>query len=56
MWRSVNPLTLNIYNKLELDNNDLTEISYPLVDLGDKTMTILCTVNLPFVLGDEKYK
>lgn len=53
---SVNLLTLEVYNKLGLDKNNLTKNSYPLVILRDKTMTILGIVNLSLVLWDEKNK
>lgn len=53
---SVNLLTLEVYNKLGLDKNNLTKNSYPLVILRDKAMTILGIVNLSLVLWDEKNK
>lgn len=32
----INLLTLNVFNKLELDKKNLTKIFYPLVGLEDK--------------------
>ncbi|KAG8641014.1 hypothetical protein MANES_13G092290v8 [Manihot esculenta] len=51
---SIDLLTLNIFNKLDLDKNNPVKVSYPLVGLGDRTVTVLGTINLPHVLGDEK--
>ncbi|KAG8650351.1 hypothetical protein MANES_07G030402v8 [Manihot esculenta] len=53
---SVNLLILNVFNKLGLDKGSLVRVSYPLVGLEDKTVAVLGTINLPLVLGDEKYK
>ncbi|KAG8633903.1 hypothetical protein MANES_18G146801v8 [Manihot esculenta] len=53
---SVNFLILNIFNKLGLDKNSLVKVSYPLVELGDKIVAVLGTINLPLVLGDETYR
>lgn len=53
---SINLLTLEVYNKLSLDKSNLTKVSYPLVELGDKTMAVLGIINLPLVLGNEKHK
>lgn len=53
---SVNLLTLDVFNKVGLDKNNLVKVSYPLVGLGDKTIAVLGTINLPLVLGDEKHK
>lgn len=53
---SINLVTLEVYNKLDLDKNSLTKVSYPLLGLGDKIMVVLGTVNLHLVLGDEKHK
>lgn len=53
---SINFLTLEVHNKLGLDKNNLTKVSYLLVGLRDKTVVILGTVNLPLVLGDERHK
>ncbi|KAG8641015.1 hypothetical protein MANES_13G092480v8 [Manihot esculenta] len=50
----VDLLALNIFNKLGLNKNNLAKVSYPLVGLGDTTVTVLGTINLPHVLGDEK--
>ncbi|XP_021631828.1 uncharacterized protein LOC110629220 [Manihot esculenta] len=52
----VNLLILNVFNKLDLDKCSLIKVSYPLVGLRDKIIVVLCTINLPLVLGDEKYK
>lgn len=52
---SVNLLTLEVFNKLGLDKNNLTKVSYPLVGLGDKTVAMLGTINLSLVLGDKKH-
>ncbi|XP_021600715.1 uncharacterized protein LOC110606273 [Manihot esculenta] len=52
----VNLLILNVFNKLGLDKNSLVKVFYLLVGLGDKTVTVLGTINLPLVMGDEKYK
>lgn len=53
---SVNLITLDVFNKLGLDNNNLTKVSYPLVKLGNKTVAALGTINLPLMLDDEKHK
>ncbi|KAG8635625.1 hypothetical protein MANES_16G049870v8 [Manihot esculenta] len=53
---SVNLLILNVFNKLGLNKNSLVRVFYPLVGLGDKIMVVLETINLPLVLGDEKYR
>lgn len=45
-----------MYNKIGLDQSNLTKVSYPLVGLGDKTETVLDTVNLPIMLEDKKHK
>lgn len=52
---SVNLLTLEVFNKLGLDKNNLTKVSYPLVGLGDKTIAMLGTINLSLVLVDKKH-
>lgn len=52
---SVNLLTLEVFNKLGLDKNNLTKVSYPLVGLGDKTVAMLGTINLSLVLVDKKH-
>lgn len=49
-------MTLNVYNKLGLNKNSLTKVLYPLLELGDKIMVVMGTINLPFELSDEKYK
>lgn len=53
---SVNLMIFEVYNKLGLDKNRLTKVSYPLVRLEDKIVAVLGTVNLLFMLGDEKHK
>lgn len=53
---SVNLLTLYIFNKLYVDKNDLVKVFYPLAGLGDKSVAMLGTINLPVVLRDEKHK
>lgn len=53
---SVNLLTLKVYNKLGLNKNSLTKVSYPLVRLGDKIVAVLGIINLSLVLGNEKHK
>ncbi|KAG8643880.1 hypothetical protein MANES_11G076151v8 [Manihot esculenta] len=49
---SVNLLTLDVFNKVGLDRNNLVKVSYPLVGLGDKIAAVLGTINLPLVLVD----
>lgn len=53
---SVNLLTLEVYNKLGIDKNNLPKVSDLLVGLGDKTVAVLGTINLPLVLRNKKYK
>lgn len=53
---SVNLLILDVYSKLSLDKTKLMKVSYLLVGLGDKTVTVLGTVNLPLVVRDKKHK
>lgn len=53
---SINILTLEVFNKLGLDKNNLVKVSYSLVGLEDKTVAFLGTINLPLVLRNEKYK
>ncbi|KAG8633887.1 hypothetical protein MANES_18G145610v8 [Manihot esculenta] len=53
---SINLLTSNVFNKLGLDKNNLVKVFYPLVGLGDKTVAVLSTINLPLVFGDGKHK
>lgn len=53
---SINLITLEVFNKLGLDKNNCTKVSYSLMGLGDKIMAVMGTINLPFVLGDEKHK
>ncbi|KAG8662283.1 hypothetical protein MANES_01G082850v8 [Manihot esculenta] len=53
---SVNLLILNVFNKLDLDKNNITRVFYPLVGLRDKIVAVLSTINLPLVLGDERYR
>ncbi|KAG8633852.1 hypothetical protein MANES_18G141017v8 [Manihot esculenta] len=53
---SVNLLPLDVFNKLGLDKNNLVKVFYLLMELGDKTVVVLDTINLPLVLGDEKHK
>lgn len=52
----VNLLILDVYSKLSLDKTKLMKVSYLLVGLGDKTVTVLGTVNLPLVVRDKKHK
>lgn len=47
---SVNLITLDAFNKLGLDQNNLAKV------LGDKTIAVPGTINLHLVLGYEKHK
>lgn len=51
---SVNLLTLEVFNKLSLDKNNLTTVSYPIVRLGNKTVAMFDTINFLLVLGAER--
>lgn len=50
---TVNLLTLDVFNKLSLDKNNLVKVSYTLVGLVDKTAAVLGTINLSLMLDDE---
>lgn len=47
----INLLTLNVFNKLELDKKNLTKIFYPLVGLEDKIKEVGYNHGLSFVDG-----
>lgn len=52
----VNLIILDIFIKLGLKQKDLVKVSYPLIDLGYKTVVVLGTINLTLALGDEEHK
>ncbi len=53
---SVNLITLEVYEKLELKRAYLTKVMFPLVGLGDKIVPVAGTTNLVVILGDKVYK
>ncbi|KAJ9140995.1 hypothetical protein P3X46_031581 [Hevea brasiliensis] len=53
---SVNLLIKEVMEKLEHKIENLTKVMYPLVSLGNKIVSVLGTINLTIVLGDEGHK
>ncbi|KAJ9134970.1 hypothetical protein P3X46_032198 [Hevea brasiliensis] len=53
---SVNLITLRVYEKLGLKKVDHTKVMFPLVKLGDKTVSVAKTMNLIVILGNEVHK
>lgn len=51
-----NLITLEVFNKLALDKKDLSQVSYPSVGLGDKSVLVLGIMNLTIFLRDKKFK
>ncbi|KAJ9159283.1 hypothetical protein P3X46_024798 [Hevea brasiliensis] len=53
---SVNFLMREVLEKLKHKLENLVKVIYPLVGLSNKTISLLGTINLIVVLGDEGYK
>lgn len=50
-------LTLDVFGKLELhQKKNLSRVSYPLLELSDKSVPVISVTNLTMVVGEEKCK